>query len=673
MTRSARFPIARRSLAAVVSASLLLPAAGCQPKTDAGKEPATAAPSAAASDWKAKFAAAGLTGDAATPPGQIPADAVAKAKAGTLADVVKGLYGTGKLVKQPLHKRRRHAVPGTAALWTAVAAGNAQPVHPIEAAWLIYALAEARGEAAEFVLDTAGVQTPLMLTRTRIGVRVAGQIYEPFADQPMVQPKVVPQAQAAAWWLVIRAGAARMRGDFGAVYADLLAAETLHKPLAAAQFARGIAEIEQQLADKGQPTCEAALAIEEDPLARLFLAELALSQNAPVQALNQVEAALKASPDLPEALVTKALVQMQRLPTLPEAQKTVLVTETEALLSKALAKDSRVPGAHAARANLKLTQRDIPSAEFILREAIKTKGPAGESDLESTLLLASILSQQDKYAEALEVLTSAGAAPDDERFALALARTHAKLGALDKALEVAEKAYQAAPDNNNLALLRADMLRQVGRVPEAIAALEPLKKGSDGERVTLLQAQLFAQTGQFDKALPVLTEARKNKPEDKEVAALLLVTLAMAKKTDESLSLADELTKGKLVGTSDIAGLYLQVGAMEVAGQYLQRAIAAGAAEPEVWALYAMVLTASGKKDAALALKADAKKALKPEQAKVIAETIDKAIASAEAEMKQMQDQMEAARKAAPEGGAPPPAGPTGHEGHDHGHEGHGH
>lgn len=647
-------------------AALALPQAACQPKAEPAKPAATAA---GADDWTKQFAKAGLSGDAAVPPGQLPDSAAAAAKTGALHDVVKGLLGPTKLRPQPHNRRRRQPVLGTSALWEAVQAGKAEPVHPVEAAWLVFGLAKLRGEAAEFVTDSAGVQTPLMLTRTRLGVRVAGKIIEPFGDGAMQQPTVVPPTKAAAWWLVVRAGASRMRGAFPQAYADLEAADALHKPLGAAQFARGVTELEQQIKDKGLPNCEAALTVEEDPLARLFLAEFALAQEAPVQALQQVQAALKAAPDLPEALVTQALIQMQRLQTLPEAQKADLNKEIEQILDKALQLNPAVPGGHAARANLKILARDIDSAEKILKSALERKGPAGEVDLESSLLLASILSQKNDNAGALKVLEAAAAPLDDERFALALARTHAKLGATDKALDVAEKAYAAAPDNHNLGLLRADLLRQSGKVPEAIAALEALKKGPDAERVTLLQAQLYAQSGQFDKALPMLTEARKAKPDNKDAAALLLVTLAMAKQTDQSLALADELHKAGLLQSQDIAGLYLQIGAMDVAGMFLQKAIAAGAKDPESWALYAMVLTAGGKKADALGLKKQAQKDFPPETAKQLQETIDKAIAAAEAEMRQMQEQLEAMRKAAPAGG---PGGADPHEGHDHGSEGHG-
>lgn len=659
----------RRSLPSLVLvAAFALPQAACQPKADAPK-PAAAAP--AAQEWTKKFAASGLQGDAATPPGQLPQTAAAAAKTGELDALVKGLLGPTKLRQQQANRRRRQPVLSTAALWESIQAGKAEPVHAVEAAWLVWGLAQLRGEAAEFVTDAAGVQTPLMLTRTRLGVRVAGKVIEPFGDSPMKQPTVVPTTKAAAWWLVVRAGAARMRGAFPEAYADLLAAETLHTPLGAALFARGVTELEQQIKDKGLPSCEAALAVEDDPLARLFLAEFSLAQEAPVQALQHVQAALKVAPDLPEALVTQGLVQMQRLQTLPESQKTDLTKEIEATLEKALQLNPRVPGAHAARANLKILARDIDSAEKILNAALANKGPAGEVDLESTLLLASILSQKNDNAGALKILEAAAAPLDDERFALALARTHAKLGAIDKALDVAEKAYAAAPDNHNLGLLRADLLRQSGKVPEAIAALEALKKGPDAERVTLLQAQLYAQGGQFNKALPMLTEARKAKPDNKDAAALLLVTLAMAKQTDQSLALADELLKSGLLQSQDIAGLYLQIGAMDVAGMFLQKSIEAGAKDPESWALYAMVLTAGGKKADALALKKKAQKDFAPDAAKQLLETIDKAIAAAEAEMRQMQEQLEAMRKAAPEGAG---GGHGPHDGHDHGgHEGHDH
>ena len=221
------------------------------------------------------------------------------------------------------------------------------------------AVLKARGESAEFVVETAGSSTPLLLTRARVGVKTAGgTVLEPLATAAMQKPAPVAMAKVAAWWLVLRAQTERVANRFPNSNQDLVAAESLAPGDPSVLFARCVADMDQGLFDLGVPKCEQALAKQEDPMARLMLAEVAMGLEQPVKAVQRVEEALKAAPGLPEALVLKGLLVAQRIAQVPDGQKAQLKTEARQLLEDALKADPKAPRARATLAKLLLLDKD---------------------------------------------------------------------------------------------------------------------------------------------------------------------------------------------------------------------------------------------------------------------------------------------------------------------------
>lgn len=598
-------------------------------KTAESNQKATAdkAPAAAATDWTRL----GLKGDRAVPPGRADATLTQAAKGAKDVDsLLKASMGPGKLEPVSPTVRRRSPVETTAVLWQQVAAGKSQPVHSIEVAFLAQAMLTARGEPAEFVTETVGVQTPLLLSRTRLGVRTTGgRILEPFATAPMQKPAPVSQAQAQAWWLVLRAHGERVRGDFPLVNEDLKAADLLLPGNAAALFARGVSELDQGLVDLGVPKCEQALAKQDDPLARLFLAEVAVALEQPVKALQRVEEALKSHPDLPEALVTKAILAAQRIQTVPEAQKAAQKAEAKALFEKALAADPNVPGARAGLAQLLLVDKDEAGAEKVLREAL-AKG----KDLEAALSLAELLRSQKKPEEAIKVLEGLGMAPDDERYVIALVTAYMTNKQPDKGMALVDEAHKINPTNRQIALMRADLLRQAGKNAEAIAALEPLKQGPEGQRMTLLQSQLYLQEHQADKAIAQLEPLVAKSPDERDPQGLLLMAYEIAGQKDKAQAIGKRMVEKKLLKVAELANVYLQVGDADAATATLEEAVK-GTPDVESATALAMLYTASGRKADALALR-DRLGKTPGEPGATLKAAVDKAITTAEAEMERM-------------------------------------
>ncbi len=604
-----------------------------------------AGPSAAAGvagdSVAARLQRAGLQGDRAVAPGTADEALTRDAKqAKDVASLLKSVMGQGKLQALSPLARRRTVVDNTAALWAHIQAGKAEPVHSVEAAWLAYALATARGEHPEIVVDSGGLQTLLLFSRTRVGVRVGGTIIEPFASTPMTKPIVLPLDRAAAWWLLQRAHSERVRGDFQLVSADLLAAEALTPGEAAIQFARCVADLDQGMPDVGLPKCESALAHQEDPLARLFMAEIAGSMDQPVKAFQRVEEALKAAPDLPEALVTKGMLTAQRISTVPDAQKVEQKTQAKALFEKALTKDPAATGARAGLAQLLLVDHDEATAEKILREAVTQY-----KDLECAMILSDLLRSRKQNAEAVQVLETLGSPVDDERYVSAFIQALLANQQADKALVVAEKAHTDNPGNRQIALIRADLLRQSGRIADAIAAIEPLTHwGADTERMNLLMAQLFLQDQKADKALAIVEPIATKHPDERDPNTLLLMTYLLVGQKDKANTLASKLIAQKVLKMAEVVDILLRSGDHETAEALLVADVKV-APSAETVTLLGMIYTASGRKEKALELKAELGKA--GDKAKPLQDALDKAITGAEAELKAM-------KEGAKEGGPPP-------------------
>ena len=655
VTRSSRWLVAGAAVAVVAAAGAGLWYTRGTATTKGETGPAPLAAAAAAGAVAAKMAAAGLSAELAQPPGL--ADETARkfatglTSADDLAARLLAMAAPGGLQPLPPQLPRKHPVLESSALFASVQTGKALPVHSLEVAFMVKALFEARGDKATLVLEASGLQTPLLLTRTRVAVQLAsGKLVEPLSKLPMVKPQALSETQAVAWWLVVRANSARVSGEFKAANLDLAAAEALAPGLSAVKFAKGIMQLEQKLEEQGLATCEAALAGAADPLAHLFLTEAMLSNEQPVKALQHCDDALKIAPGLPEALVAKAVVLLRRVASVPAAQRDTVLGEASALLEEALKTPSPPPGARAAKAQMLLLKKEMQAAENHLRAAVKD-----HRDLESALMLSAMLREKGSFEEAAQLVLSMSSSLDDERVVMAAVQAYIGAKQVDKALELAEKAFVANRGNPTIGLMRADLLRQNGKIKESIAALEPLKAGTDGERISLLQAQLYIQDGQFAQALKLIEGLRAKKPADREPAMLHLVALAMGEQRDQADKVAAQAIVDKVLKPMEVVELWLQANDLERAKKLLEQAVDVPKPDPELAATLAALYTATGSKDKAIALR-DKVAATMGDRGEEYKKSVDQGIAAADAEVKAMHD---AAAKPGAAGPADAP-GPSG-------------
>lgn len=622
------------------------------PEAPKGADSAAAA-TQAASGVAAKLVAAGLSAELAIPPGLADEGlrkfASGLAAHGDVAARLQAMVAPGGLQALQPQMRRKHPVLDTGALFASLQSGKALPVHSLEVAFLAKAMLEARGEKVALVVESAGVQTPLLLSRTRVAVQVAGgKVLEPLAKQEMTRPQPLPEAQAIAWWLVLRATSARVNGDFKAANLDLAAAEAVAPGVPAVRFAKGVLQLDQRLEEPGLAACEAALSGAADPLAHLFLTEALLTSEQPVKALQHCDAALKIAPGLPEALVAKAVVLLRRAPSVPADQRDTLLSDANHLLEEALKAEVVPAGARAAKAQLLFLKKEEQAAENQLRAAVKD-----HKDLESALMLSALLREKGRFDEAAQVVDSVSPSMEDERVAMAMVQAYIGAKQLDKAMELAEKAYASSPKSPTIGLMRADLLRQNGKIKESIAALEPLKGGADGERISMLQAQLYIQDSQFAKALTLIEALRAKKPAEREPAMLHLVALAMDNKRDQAEKVAAQAVADKVLKPMEVVELWLQANDLPRAQRLLEQAVDVPKPDPEMAATLAALYTASGAKDKAIALR-DKVAATMGDRAEEYKKAVDQGIAAAESEAKAMKD------AAAQPGQASPPPGPRG-------------
>ncbi len=595
-----------------------------------------------------RFAAAGMDEARSIWPGATDAalEAAARAFPDTAAVVahLSALVADGRLRPASARERRDHPMRPAVVLWAELQAGRAAPVHGLEVAWLARALFTARGAPVAFVASSP-MRTPLILAHSRVAVRLEdGTILDPLG-QGMETPATVADSMAVAWWLILRAHHSRAGAKHKEAHAELDLAATFAADLPGILFARGVSELDQGMIDKGIATCEAALAQQDDAFARLFLADVYATNQRPFKAWEQVEQVLKTHPELPEAWVSKGMLDGSRAQTLPDDQKGPQLEKAAAALTKAIELDPTIPGARVGLAQLALARSDQPEAERILNEAIEKY-----TDLQAAVVLSALWAHDEKSIDAAEMLTKLGRL-DDEQVVEALVSAWHTAGKEEKALEVIEQAAALAPTNVTLAILKANVLRAHGRVKDATAALQPLLAGSQNDDLRLTLGSLYLSDKQPRKAIELLESVRSHRKDDKQIAAMTLSAWLSAEDMTGFRTLAAELLELGVLRRGDIAGMLAQQGRADEAVELLEQAAALPDVEPSEAGLLALIWTAAGRKEDAIALR-DRLVAGGGKHAEHMKLTIDGAIAAAEQELQET-ERAEQDQPAPPQPGGP--------------------
>lgn len=548
-------------------------------------------------DWRKKWASLGLKAGLAARPdvadSELKAAARAAADPAGVASLIAGFVTSGVLRDLSASRPRRHPMRGAATLLKQLREKSAKPAAEVEVAWLVATLLDhttASPPAWAFVTEGDGVQTPVLLSRARVAVQVGAQVIDTGTTK-LVKPTVVTARKVATWWLIQKAYVHRGAREFDAAHALLAAAVDLGGADSAANFARCVVELDQGVIDRGLDRCNRALATEDDPMARLFLSDVLNQLERPFKAWQQVQHVLRTHPNLAEAHASKGIVEASRVATLPESDKPAKLAEAEASLRKALKLDPKVAGARAGLAQVLLLKGDTEAAEKLLVDAVD-----GHQDAAAAGLLGELWRTPEKNGALIAKLAPL-AKTGDLRVILALVSAHAAGGDLEAAMKVAEAAYKQQPDDAQLGLLRADLLRQTGKPDQAIEALDKLRGADDTGQVTLLQAQLLLQQERSDRAIALLEPLAEKGKQRKQASMLLLMAYKQAKRDTAAQALIKRLQDAGEMTAEELAGTLIEMNDAEGAIAILEAANKRPKPTLDAAQMLAMIYTAAGRKE----------------------------------------------------------------------------
>jgi tetratricopeptide (TPR) repeat protein len=126
--------------------------------------------------------------------------------------------------------------------------------------------------------------------------------------------------------------------------------------------------------------------------------------------------------------------------------------------------------------------------------------------------LASLLCDEQRHAEALELLAPVADAADIDLVQFTLARAAYGLGARDQAMRAIDKAIALAPGDADFRLFRAQMAVDADAWDDAHADLSVLNLQRMTARQLFTVATVLMQTGQFMKAIPLYERLVQQQP-----------------------------------------------------------------------------------------------------------------------------------------------------------------
>jgi len=283
-------------------------------------------------------------------------------------------------------------------------------------------------------------------------------------------------------------------------------------------------------------------------------------------ALKDLEEAVKLAPNLPDALLLIA-----RLNLLPKGNKERAV----AALDSALALDGVEPKV---RASLLLLRADVEQNHKkslkLLHEAIKLSPGNVEPIRARGIVYAEMGKPKLAVADFAEVLK---VNPDDVETLADEARVLAELKQYDRALISADKARQLAPHSVVPLTLRAQIHVGQDNLKAAMYDLnQALSMQPDNPVVLWLRASLYHEMHKPEAALADLDRALKRKPDFEEARRLRWAVLIDQEKFDQVIAEMEEQLKrtpGDPVVLLLRAGLYHQMHKPEAALADLDRAL----------------------------------------------------------------------------------------------------
>lgn len=178
-----------------------------------------------------------------------------------------------------------------------------------------------------------------------------------------------------------------------------------------------------------------------------------------------------------------------------------------------------------------------------------------------------------------------------------------KAGRYEEGVRWAERASEQHPRNSDLANLRGVMLRRLGRLQEALAALdEAVRLAPKEEAPQVNRSNVLLDLKEGAKAEEVLSRLVRQQPRNAELQRQLGRALMMQHKTDAALvrlRQAVALQKTMVDAWLDLAGALNELHRTKQAEDTLQKALAANPGEPRLVEARAIILRRAGQYRAA--------------------------------------------------------------------------
>jgi tetratricopeptide (TPR) repeat protein len=209
-----------------------------------------------------------------------------------------------------------------------------------------------------------------------------------------------------------------------------------------------------------------------------------------------------------------------------------------------------------------------------LNEAIQLDG----SQQNSYLALADLFEQEQKYADAVNVLTQARAhVPDSTTILLALGSDLVRAEHYKEGLEVLRELLQKTPGTPEAYISIADAARRTGDAAQEVTALRELERHNPDYpmiHVLLARAMLNQQPAKYPNILDELSVAAKSSPNDPDVYFLrgkVYVALGRYEQALPALQRSIELRPTEPSPYYQLARVYQKLGKTEMAKEQFER------------------------------------------------------------------------------------------------------
>ena len=353
----------------------------------------------------------------------------------------------------------------------------------------------------------------------------------------------------------------------------------------ALQLLQGQIQVESGQAEFGAATI--AEVVKRTPNAwshyQLGLAEMAAERLFKAhQAFTQATAL---APDLAEAWVARANLQLQRLEWMPANRRDPAIAEARDWLEKARALTPEAVEVGLLEAQFHMLSGQMDKATSTLNRLADTH----EDAIEPRLILGQMALQEARFGAArVHLLAARSVLPDHPEILHLLALAHLSEGQWSEGIAVLEHLLSLRPDDPEIRVHLAQAHQESGDSARAKAALaEQVKRFPSDRHAPLLLAQLTLNAGEGEDALKHTRESIR-RSESVDARVLEMIILATLGRRAEAFTIADALERTVPGSWSLLAEALAAHGEMELLRVFLEHVLKVDPAQEDLRVLLAV-------------------------------------------------------------------------------------